>query len=369
MKIRRRIWSLPLVLVTALLLVGLFAASVLAQSVENDDVRVAIDGDESTLPTGDIAIVGIEGLPTTGTKGFVNLVEDNDATSDVDETVASPAIMNSPAFDHDDNAATPNQDLFAVEGTFQQSDGTAAINVSFHDSATGEDLTRDSYSLRIRAFVDENIGVDSGDDEDADNDRDHTFNATVTVNVVRVADDGLRFDVDPSKALKDSPVSQLGKPINGSALQWEVTGIGSGMKLVEIGQDTDVTDFEVRETPAGSGKFGLFVVTSTPTLTGTTDLTITLQFDEDVTVNANPPVDPNAVQDTEDTDPADDPDLEITLNGSIVAREGLAFTGDNLGNPETPAERGQLNADEEFHYEFTIASNTVLGHAHRILRD
>ena len=51
MKIRRKIWSLPVVLVTALLLVGLFGAAVLAQTPDltpNEDVAI----DEQSITVG-----------------------------------------------------------------------------------------------------------------------------------------------------------------------------------------------------------------------------------------------------------------------------------------------------------------------------
>ena len=62
MKIRRKIWSLPLVLVTALLLVGLFAASVLAQTPSPSAPTSVISSvDDDPLPT-NLATIDYENL-------------------------------------------------------------------------------------------------------------------------------------------------------------------------------------------------------------------------------------------------------------------------------------------------------------------
>ena len=63
MKSRRKIWSLPLALVTALLLVGMLGASVLAQqadppSLANNNIRIALNGDATV--TGDLATITVE---------------------------------------------------------------------------------------------------------------------------------------------------------------------------------------------------------------------------------------------------------------------------------------------------------------------
>ena len=194
MKSRRKIWSLPLVFVTALLLVGLFGAAVLAQtdepSVVNDDVRVAIDGDADSLSSATIATVNIEDLPTEGVKAFVNLVEDDEDT-DTEEEVTSPSILNNPTVDHDDDSESARIDVFTIEGTIATGRRHCRFRKCLSTRASmPDDLTRDSYTLRIRAFVDKDTGADSGGDDVDDNDRDYTFNATVTVYVVTLEDDG-----------------------------------------------------------------------------------------------------------------------------------------------------------------------------------
>ena len=61
-KSRRKIWSLPLVLVAALLLVGLFAASVLAQGAPAS-VTSSVDGAGVDSHETDLAVIPIEDLP------------------------------------------------------------------------------------------------------------------------------------------------------------------------------------------------------------------------------------------------------------------------------------------------------------------
>ena len=54
---------------------------------------------------------------------------------------------------------------------------------------------------------------------------------------MRVTENALNFDVDPTKAVKGAVVSGIHRPIATNPLQYQVTGIGSSAKLVEIAAD------------------------------------------------------------------------------------------------------------------------------------
>ena len=228
-------------------------------------------------------------------------------------------------------------------------------------------LTADSYSFQVRIILDED-GQESTDDVDTVLERDITLTANVTVNVLNVDVNALQFDVVPAKAVKGATVSGVGNPIGTDPLEWDLSGIGSHMKLISIGAADDddplvgeVGDFVVKEYPAGSGKFRLFVENSdAAALSGTQAIDLALAYDQDTAVNTNAPVNPADVQDAEDTDPADDPDRTINITGTITQRTALVLTGGNIDGTT-----GNLATDEENHYEFTIPSsitaNTPVG--------
>ena len=362
-KSRRKIWSLPLVFVTALLLVGLFAASVLAQtapSLVSANINAAINGDSPPATEVTIATVTVEDF------GEYEPVAEFGVSDGPPPVPAfnNPAIIGGPTFRNDvvtENIVTEQifqiSDLTPVTGDATMREANISLTAAATTGLDNGDLTlSNSYSFRVQIILDED-GEES-DDEDSVLERDLTLTANVRINVLKRAADELRFDVDPSKALKNAQVSQLGQPIDSNPLQWQITGIGSSMKLVDIVQDDNEDDFELRETPAGSGKFGLFVVNSTPDFGATSDLEIMLQYDEDKAVNDNPPDDPDAIdEETEDTVADNDVNVTITLNGTITSRASLAFTGDNF--TEVTEGPDTLNDGEDFHYEFTIASNTV----------
>ena len=116
----------------------------------------------------------------------------------------------------------------------------------------------------------------------------------------------LQFDVVPAKAVKGAVVSGLQRPIASNPLEWDVTGEVTG-ELVSIANDGVVGNFQIEETPAGSGKFRLFVVDSrAPDLSGTQAISIAVTYDPDAAV--------------------DDDDVTVNLTGDITARNALAFT-------------------------------------------
>ena len=78
------------------------------------------------------------------------------------------------------------------------------------------------------------------------------------------SDNDLQFDIVPTKAVKGARVSAVGAPIGSdNVLAWV---IDTDMTLGDF--DGAVGDFEIKETPKGSGKFGLFVKESGAAPTG-----------------------------------------------------------------------------------------------------
>ena len=103
MKIRRKIWSLPLVLVTALLLVGLLGAVVLAVGAGDAPREEALIPDQ-TLVIGATGAVDAEndGTPGNVTIGLADVDNDPDADLDGDGDNADPAYS-----DYIDRSADP----------------------------------------------------------------------------------------------------------------------------------------------------------------------------------------------------------------------------------------------------------------------
>ena len=131
--------------------------------------------------------------------------------------------MNGPMYTPD--GSTEQSPLFAVGGSLA---GGYAIRLA--GGVDNDDLISDSYSFQVRIVLDKD-GVD-GSDEGNLLEHDITLTANVTINVMRVDENNLQFDVDPDKAIKGASASGLRRPIDSNPLEWEVTGIGSSAKLV-----------------------------------------------------------------------------------------------------------------------------------------
>ena len=216
----------------------------------------------------------------------------------------NPEILNGPMYTTAGDEQSP---LFEVRGTLA---GGYTIHLA---SGNNDDLTSDSYSFQVRIILDED-GV-PGDDNVLE--RDITLTADVTINVMRVDKNDLHFDVDPGKAIKGATASGLRRPIDSNPLEWIVTGIGSSAKLLDIGSDGVVGDFQVKESPAGSGKFRLFVVNSGAGALGATTapINLALTYDEDTATDSDGQGDKD-----------DDADVTIDITGDITSRSPLTFT-------------------------------------------
>ncbi len=360
---RRKIWSLPLVLVTALLLVGLFAASVLAQtpdpSVQNANVKGAVNGGTTIGDTDVLATVTIENWAANS--GIVPAIAANPGATPPVVGFDNPAILGGPSFTPTGGTSTPVFE--AVAGTEDTANGLQPIEVSLTSAAAtavdnGSLVLSDSYSFRVQVVVDRDDLVDGAADTDTteNNDRDITLTANVAINVMRIKADDLQFDLVPAKAVKGAVVSGLRNPIGTSPLEWEITGIGSSAKLVSIANDglvdsgDTVPDFQIKETPAGSGKFRLFVNDSGADDLDTDssqEISVILTYDEDTAVDSDGTTGGNTTAADENTD------VTITITGDVTERNALALSGGNIGAD------GALEEGADVHYDFTIPSSTA----------
>ena len=343
------------------MLVALAGMSVLAQGSRPSAKNAigAFNASADTLITGAITEVVITNLPLVVETNAPNwtalpVVPENIET-DATELVESPAIIGGPKYDQDGSNGDPATDVFAVPGTITESDTTAAgmytipITLATGIVAANIDaaLPRDSYTFQVRLVIDTNNAADGAadDDEDTANDRDLTLTARVTINVMRVNEE-LAFDVDPAKAVKGALVSGLRRPIGTNPLEWEVKGIGSSAKLVRIGlADAAVPgavgDFQIKETPAGSGKFRLFVVNSgAAALLAPLDVGVVAVYDEDTAVDSD---------DLDTTEKDQNADVTIELTGTVNNHGSLQF--------ESAPETLLVPDMEGIHFKFTIPSN------------
>ena len=245
----------------------------------------------------------------------------------------NPAIVNGGPM-YTPTGSTEQSPLFAVGGSL-----AGGYTIGLAGGVDNNDLTSDSYSFQVRIVLDE----DGADGADTDNllEHDIPLTANVTINVMRVEGNGNNFDVDPSKAIKGSAVSGLGRPIDTNPLEWKVTGVASSAKLVNISSNNGIVeeDFQVREYPVGSGTFRLFVVNSgAGELGATAPINLTLTYDEDTTTDSDGTggqvADKNA-------------DVTIGIRGAITKQSALTFS-------TTPVADG-------IDFAFTVAQNISAG--------
>ena len=109
----------------------------------------------------------------------------------------------------------------------------------------------------------------------------------------------VQFDVVKAKAVKGAVVSGLGNPIGSKPLEWDVTDdISADASVDSIANNGVVGDFQIKD--AGSGTFRLYVMNSgAPSLNGSQAINVAVTYDDDTSVS---------------------------LTGSIVERQPLAFT-------------------------------------------
>ena len=100
MKSRRKIWSLPLVLVTALLLVGLLGAAVLAQS--NDAPKVTKELEDvitaTTLELGGTGVDADNDIPEIATADLAMVFTDTKPNPVADQVATTPRVPDPLAF-------------------------------------------------------------------------------------------------------------------------------------------------------------------------------------------------------------------------------------------------------------------------------
>ena len=273
MSSKRRIWSLPLVLVTALLLVGLFASSVLAQTPSGPtSVISSIDG--APLPT-NLATVEYENLGANAAL-VATAVEaiPNDPQTDADESraaVPNPRIVSgNPMGDWDDDDQTENTVLFAISDATQLTDGEGVnITLATGGGQDATDVTEDRYTLVIESIYDADTGVNSdgedrdgtgGNSEDAD-DQDHRFRTTVDIYIVRIdPDDAAEYHIAASGLIAGDTVSSIGNHVEDNPTAFDITGLAPNAAIsatvIDGAADTNFELFDM-----GGNKVGVRVET------------------------------------------------------------------------------------------------------------
>ena len=379
-KSRRKIWSIPIAaLALVLMLAGALVVSGIVQAqtapsqvygLVNGDIAIAditvfatytledIETDAALVPEHD----GREAVPTdtppvTAIPAFVN-----------------PAIIGGPTVeDENDDDETIRVPAFEAE-VGANDDGDRLVTVTLTQPAieaieANTFTLGNSYSFRVQLIFDEDPTMSDVDNpvlgggtppaSAINNDPDLTLTTGVTINILRVKDDDQAFDIVQSKAVKGAVVSRIRKPIDGGPAEWEITGLGPKTTLVSVADLTGaVADFEIKETPAGSGKFRLYVEESGVASLGTSltpsdeqpnptlsPISAVLTFDK------NPAVDSGEIT---TTGAAGNADMTITITGDVGARAALAFTETSGATTDD----GDAANEDGYHYTFTIPSNT-----------
>ena len=260
--ISRKIWSLPLVLVTALLLVGLFAASVLAQGTPSAPASVAssVDGADVGATT-DLAVIPLENLPTDA--ALVPAITANPQADPPIVGFVNPKIIGGPMYDGGDDGNVDDP-LFTIEtGNSDGDDPDPNVSVRLVSGADAADLTQSSYSFTVELVYDLDDQNDGDADEDtiATNDREATLRTAVNIYVLRVSQD-VDFDIEAGGIVVGATISALGRDIDDNAQNFAVTGVApnatiSGMELAAAGGGDADDVFELFG--MGGNKLGLKV--------------------------------------------------------------------------------------------------------------
>lgn len=245
---RRKIWSLPLVLVAAMLLVGLFAATVFAQTpnvpgtmtaVVNPTAASTITYQVNNAPVAAAGNIGpgaisavldtVTGVTSTGAAVDTTNLPDITATFTAADTAATPPTPAQISFDFPDPSgltgaagSTYTIKLIAVYDRDRQNAAT--------DNAATEDVFEDGRTDPATA------------DTAADNDRDGQLRTTVTIHVPSVPAT-MNFQVDPEKVVSGEIISRVGKDRASDPVVFEITNLGPGTATVAA--DTGATDANV----------------------------------------------------------------------------------------------------------------------------
>ena len=346
MKSSRKIWSLPLVLVTALLLVGLLAASVLAQG------RPSVPSSLSALGN----LSQADGIPTAGpvltyeVSGYTD-PGDNPATGP--NQISEAGIIS--AVDNLGNAVADG--IFT--STFMVAVDAATTSPENKDrivlSAAGAIVAGQTYTVTVVHTYDTNVEVAAADNPattnifedgranaaaEADtapaNDQDGQLRTTVTVRVPQVDPVSAEFQVDPAKVVSGEIISQVGRARNADPLAFNVKNIGSA--TFTVSQEDGVTDVKFEKT--GSK---VVVRAGVNNLSDTDDDQATIAI----------------ARGDFDLDGTDDNTIDVTITAGLSPAMTLAF-GTGATTAFTDAAL-TANAERGYEYSVTIPETTVPG--------
>ena len=138
-----------MVLVTALLLVGLFAATVLAQGAPRAPSSMTVTVDGAAVSSGtDLLEIPFENLDTTA--ALVPAVTADPNASPPVVGFDNPRIINGPTYDADNDPATAQVPLFTVDTTNAGGGATDGprVGIQLVSGATEANLTGQSSSPR-----------------------------------------------------------------------------------------------------------------------------------------------------------------------------------------------------------------------------
>ena len=247
----KKIWSLPLVLVAAMLLVGLFAASVLAQARPSVAATMTIVADSADTSAA-ILIYKVNnytppaGGATTG-YGAISTTLTAETTNEIDADGNAVAVANRGEFTAAFSLASTADPL--------PTDGTQFHRITLTSPSTFN--AGSTYTVKVTAVYDSDITQDasgegndvSDTDTDPANDTDGKLITTVTVHVPTVQA-SQTFNVEPSKIVEGEVISQIGRDRVNNPLTFDIDNMGPGTAAVS--QDAAVTavDFEL----SGSNK-------------------------------------------------------------------------------------------------------------------
>ena len=331
----RKIWSLPLVLVTALLLVGLFAVTVLAQTPNVPSTMTAV------VEAGEATTIAYEvrNAPT--------------AAADDTGPSAITAVLDTVTGVNAAGTELTGGDIPVVTATFELDDGTDPDNISFSISPAAT-AAGSTYTVKLIAVYDTDREVAAVDNAattdvledgradaaaDADtiigNDRDGQLRTTVTIHVPSVPA-ALNFQVDPDKVVDGEIISRVGNDRANDPLVFEIDNLGPG--TITVAADTGAANANVSYEIVGGNK--IEVSSAVNNLAAATyNATITVDggdFDLD----------------------EDDETFELEIGAVVGGEASLTFDNNNNSADTLLAD---FPDDDGIHYTVTIPETTPPG--------
>ena len=331
----RKIWSLPLVLVTALLLVGLFAATVLAQTPSVPATMTAVvEAGETTSIAYEVSNAPTAADDDSGPSAISTVIDVTTGVNAAGAEIADGDLPSIAATFALDNGTDPDRISFTISPLDAAAGSTYTVKlIAVYD--TDREVAAPDNAATTDVFEDGRTAEDTADTTD-NNDRDGQLRTTVTIHVPSVPV-SLNFQVDPSRVVNGEIISRVGNDRTDDPLVFEIDNLGPGTATVAA--DTGTDDGDVSYEVVDDNK--IEVRSAVNNLSAAT-------YNAVITVNGG----------DFDLD-EDDETFEIEIDAVVAGVSPLSFDNDS-DTTNTVPEMG-FPDDDGIHYTVTIPETAAPG--------